>query len=309
MTIRLLGSSPLARGLPLRMILGRLCGRIIPARAGFTCEDIVESHVGSDHPRSRGVYKVGDGHGDPLVGSSPLARGLQRPVDRPGGLRGIIPARAGFTPEGRRPLRMIADHPRSRGVYAVHIAVQPPHWGSSPLARGLRSVFGGPSDRDGIIPARAGFTTGPHCTCLPPWDHPRSRGVYGGKPGVALEVRGSSPLARGLRRHQAVHGGGPRIIPARAGFTRTSGMLVSLYEDHPRSCRVYRYAEHPEAAVAGSSPLARGLQGTFCGVGAFPGIIPARAGFTAEQYKDWLTHTGSSPLARGLLTPVLGPPC
>ena len=263
--------------------------RIIPARAGFTRSVTVMVTHWSDHPRSRGVYSGLSTDQAVSAGSSPLARGLLDDVvaitvgDR------IIPARAGFTSRPATSMWCTRDHPRSRGVYAVEENVRgDPRW---------------------IIPARAGFTTGPHCTCLPPWDHPRSRGVYVCSEPAEVGGPGSSPLARGLRRHQAVHGGGPRIIPARAGFTRTSGMLVSLYEDHPRSRGVYRRSTTPTARFPGSSPLARGLRRR-CRPRTRPGgIIPARAGFTAEQYKDWLTHTGSSPLARGLLTPVLGPPC
>ena len=50
-------------------------------------------------------------------------------------------------------------------------------------------------------------------------DHPRSRGVYGliGNPCESEE--GSSPLARGLRRHRRARHLEMRIIPARAGFT------------------------------------------------------------------------------------------
>ena len=51
-----------------------------------------------------------------------------------------------------------------------------------------------------IIPARAGFTiiwTGDR---EPVEDHPRSRGVYGGRPVFVGMPRGSSPLARGLRK-------------------------------------------------------------------------------------------------------------
>ena len=50
------GSSPLARGLPPRLISIRRHIRIIPARAGFTgcAADNPAKH--QDHPRSRGVY-------------------------------------------------------------------------------------------------------------------------------------------------------------------------------------------------------------------------------------------------------------
>ena len=50
------GSSPLARGLPLRDVVGETLTRIIPARAGFTRELEGFEALNGDHPRSRGVY-------------------------------------------------------------------------------------------------------------------------------------------------------------------------------------------------------------------------------------------------------------
>ena len=50
------------------------------------------------------------------------------------------------------------DHPRSRGVYLAERE--------------------GKREEDGIIPARAGFTTQDAFTTHGPADHPRSRGVY-----------------------------------------------------------------------------------------------------------------------------------
>ena len=70
-------------------------------------------------------------------------------------------------------------------------------------------------------------------------DHPRSRGVY--RLQVAREERleGSSPLARGLR--QSRNWGVPMngIIPARAGFTKTTRTMRLVTKDHPRSRGVY----------------------------------------------------------------------
>ena len=50
------GSSPLARGLLHDIAGGHGCGRIIPARAGFTISSVGSSVIWEDHPRSRGVY-------------------------------------------------------------------------------------------------------------------------------------------------------------------------------------------------------------------------------------------------------------
>ena len=132
------GSSPLARGLRGRPVLGGLPHGIIPARAGFTVSWLIEPSWLRDHPRSRGVYPCRMSDVETPAGSSPLARGLPPPS----------PGQPGWTP----------DHPRSRGVYAVPVA------GCAPGA--------------GIIPARAGFTRRRYDTCTSGPDHPRSRGVY-----------------------------------------------------------------------------------------------------------------------------------
>ena len=113
------GSSPLARGLRPRAV--RRChGRgIIPARAGFT--EWLDSRVSgfADHPRSRGVYRWVWAWGQPLGGSSPLARGLPTCTQPDPPHERIIPARAGFTPLGILCMEIRLDHPRSRGVYTA----------------------------------------------------------------------------------------------------------------------------------------------------------------------------------------------
>ena len=132
------GSSPLARGLPPAFGPVAHDPGIIPARAGFT-----------------GSYYLLPRY---LLGSSPLARGLletQRAQTR--AVR-IIPARAGFTQPGIVTKKKLADHPRSRGVYAAIRATAVAAAGSSPLARGLLVPVRHPQHPTRIIPARAGFT-------------------------------------------------------------------------------------------------------------------------------------------------------
>ena len=116
--------------------------------------------------------------------------------------------------------RSALDHPRSRGVYPACVGPAEAVAGSSPLARGLRCDVVPPGAQPGIIPARAGFTHSvPGLFALSP-DHPRSRGVYVDKPELKTATGGSSPLARGLRQELQLSSRLPRIIPARAGFTR-----------------------------------------------------------------------------------------
>ena len=194
------GSSPLARGLLWRRPCRVGTRRIIPARAGFTAWPRLRSSLSGDHPRSRGVYG-GAARGRCLgPGSSPLARGLHLRPARPLRHGGIIPARAGFTCRPRRGRLGGGDHPRSRGVYCDHETKMAAVPGSSPLARGLRIHRSVRNRRHRIIPARAGFTpvmTAPACGLS---DHPRSRGVYAPGTASANWLKGSSPLARGLRR-------------------------------------------------------------------------------------------------------------
>ena len=152
------------------------------------------------------------------------------------------------------------------------------------------------------------------------WDHPRSRGVYAASSSASGRSPGSSPLARGLRCSPQGRSPSTRIIPARAGFTRSAPRSSPPWRDHPRSRGVYPAPDGQEASVEGSSPLARGLHGVAVGDGAKCRIIPARAGFTPPRhlcsrrngdhprsrgvYPRPATRrpacTGSSPLARGL---------
>ena len=317
------GSSPLARGLRGRRRDPDRPGRIIPARAGFTNRRLQGVRAPADHPRSRGVYKTLWTEVGNAVGSSPLARGL------PGSRRGrrcgsgIIPARAGFT-DGRLPDRGLpADHPRSRGVYARWSRCRAGAHGSSPLARGLLIIIDENGDLHGIIPARAGFTDGAIRRALLPQDHPRSRGVYPRRADTTTGITGSSPLARGLRGPLDEERVAVRIIPARAGFTPAGHYLLVRTRDHPRSRGVYTKFMLYLTVESGSSPLARGLLHTAIYVILTSWIIPARAGFTAPTTspgssgadhprsrgvypppaRSSATPTGSSPLARGLLTP------
>ena len=233
---------------------------IIPARAGFTGP----------------LLGVVGGPG----GSSPLARGLRRPLRPHGMLRRIIPARAGFTRGMSRSTTTCADHPRSRGVYLTFFAILFTLAGSSPLARGLlRSARRGPSTGR-IIPARAGFTRSVPGPTSWESDHPRSRGVYRlivwdgrifwwiiparagftARTGSGAARPGDHPRSRGVYPISTSTPTSPSwIIPARAGFTRPGRVPLCAQGDHPRSRGVYPIGAADKNPSFGSSPLARGL--------------------------------------------------
>ena len=195
----LLGSSPLARGLPSENPRPSRGGGIIPARAGFTPASRMLAWYSPDHPRSRGVYH---------------ARTRRRTHPER-----IIPARAGFTDDLSEHDRAVGDHPRSRGVYAYWRFRSRPAAGSSPLARGLLPVITAIPRMMRIIPARAGFTSPSSPTSTSGSDHPRSRGVYRAVAPASVSSGGSSPLARGLQDDSFDPWNPMGIIPARAGFT------------------------------------------------------------------------------------------
>ena len=173
-----IGSSPLARGLPVSGTYKITIYGIIPARAGFTSTHWVEGTLSLDHPRSRGVYGSSESSPHRRIGSSPLARGLHGRLIIPAARRGIIPARAGFTRENEADRAGLPDHPRSRGVYKYPNVTHFFAPGSSPLARGLLDNAGVEIRVSRIIPARAGFTDAEACNPSARRDHPRSRGVY-----------------------------------------------------------------------------------------------------------------------------------
>ena len=233
------GSSPLARGLREELAEGDVVFRIIPARAGFTDELPGTKYGREDHPRSRGVYRLRKSLSGERSGSSPLARGLLRPVGRPPISARIIPARAGFTRPRVPGMGVRWDHPRSRGVYPVPGLSDLIQSGSSPLARGLPGIARAMAAFTRIIPARAGFTEAPVSISRYYSDHPRSRGVYRQRYAQCCTDCGSSPLARGLLHGVAVLWCSIRIIPARAGFTWKRAFRFVVNADHPRSRGVY----------------------------------------------------------------------
>ena len=217
-------------------------------------------------------------------------------------------------PGTRRPA-----HPRSRGEHTDPGYGFPYDYGSSPLARGTQFSRFAFLYGDRLIPARAGNTASFCAAELHVEAHPRSRGEHAASFPVRSRYNGSSPLARGTRRHLSAAHGGSRLIPARAGNTRSfCGSWVWL-PAHPRSRGEHDARGFGAQRDRGSSPLARGTLRKFAGGHLGFRLIPARAGntpvmmFTASEItahprsrgehtycvaRARLT-TGSSPLARG----------
>ena len=216
------GSSPLTRG---KRIQGRRRpneGRLIPAHAGKTLTLGKVTTKKRAHPRSRGENIVDKPNILAGLGSSPLTRGKLQGIAHPRQPCRLIPAHAGKTLIGGGDERVHGAHPRSRGENATIVRHPASRGGSSPLTRGKRESVGGRSVRDGLIPAHAGKTSIARITSSGSWAHPRSRGENLVEPYWIGTMRGSSPLTRGKRRRGGQPIGGPRLIPAHAGKTRST---------------------------------------------------------------------------------------
>ena len=216
------GSSPRVRGKLWVDVFGAFCCRIIPARAGQTHSRQPSSRRLSDHPRACGANSLSKTCMFPLSGSSPRVRGKlayarrrRRPVR-------IIPARAGQTRPPHTDWLSRPDHPRACGAnyltaLIVFIAI-----GSSPRVRGKPRGLAAGQRGGRIIPARAGQTVWGGQRGASRADHPRACGANSSASAVTVTLPGSSPRVRGKQRASRQPDEHVRIIPARAGQTRSA---------------------------------------------------------------------------------------
>ena len=233
------GSSPRVRGKRrIRRGLGRGV-RLIPARAGKTSSRTRFPTAGRAHPRVCGENHGASSSEGVLQGSSPRVRGKPIRHRPPPARRRLIPACAGKT-LGQHPcVALRPAHPRVCGENLTAENAVIPGEGSSPRVRGKRDhglLRRGPP---GLIPARAGKTSGGRAARRGGSAHPRACGenavvvAYNkSEAGSSPRVRGkhlrgenvrlsngSSPRVRGKPRFRVRNRLRPRLIPARAGKT------------------------------------------------------------------------------------------
>ena len=312
---------PVRRGLRLR---------IIPARAGQTKAHRTVSRNCSDHPRACGANGPPRPDSTPPNGSSPRVRGKHDIFSKGGFVGRIIPARAGQTRRSSCRYESRPDHPRACGANLEFAVIGNKTIGSSPRVRGKRRNTRSIDCCGRIIPARAGQTASECCSrCRPP-DHPRACGANLLALKAVLIVSGSSPRVRGKLAREPVLAYVDRIIPARAGQTRTVQAGIVVRADHPRACGANFKLSFALTVTSGSSPRVRGKHHGLLSAHARRRIIPARAGQTrhpiwflrrrpdhpracgANQPKTASTRPkpGSSPRVRGKLElrATLAPP-
>ena len=295
--------------------------RIIPARAGQTGSSRPPWSAPSDHPRACGANKGSQDGFAQLFGSSPRVRGKRTAKTGQHATKRIIPARAGQTRYFQQRRFRRPDHPRACGANAAVIVSIRVTAGSSPRVRGKPRIRGHRQQNHRIIPARAGQTASECCSrCRPP-DHPRACGANLLALKAVLIVSGSSPRVRGKLAREPVLAYVDRIIPARAGQTRTVQAGIVVRADHPRACGANFKLSFALTVTSGSSPRVRGKHHGLLSAHARRRIIPARAGQTrhpiwflrrrpdhpracgANQPKTASTRPkpGSSPRVRGKL--------
>ena len=252
------GSSPRVRGKPKRNVLCAFPHRLIPACAGktYSCYPLSDSRTA--HPRVCGENKnrsVMSRHGG---GSSPRVRG--KLIEALGGqvIRRLIPACAGKTESLSKTLGAPPAHPRVCGENVVFSFLGSPPTGSSPRVRGklVGIVKGAINGR--LIPACAGKTRSRFHRIRRCRAHPRVCGENCVASHWPPASSGSSPRVRGKRQAIDRSPANIRLIPACAGKTVRSRLIVDSRPAHPRVCgenipyRAFRPLDQ------GSSPRVRG---------------------------------------------------
>ena len=173
-----------------------------------------------------------------------------------------------------------SDHPRACGANPFSGLAVALIAGSSPRVRGKQERAGLAGVLVRIIPARAGQTEKTNRPAAQSPDHPRACGANVRVGSGMGEVAGSSPRVRGKLAVPCSAAAPCRIIPARAGQTRTTGTRTSTSPDHPRACGANHRQIGEFMAEPGSSPRVRGKLGVLGGECLAGRIIPARAGQT-----------------------------
>ena len=213
------GSSPRVRGKPHPRRVGERLPGLIPARAGKTPRTSQPCKPRGAHPRA-----CGENLGEKLLpvvtaGSSPRVRGKHPRRRRDPHRRGLIPARAGKTRSASRSPPTWRAHPRACGENYPTFPACMVGRGSSPRVRGKPRDTTLQRVSSGLIPARAGKTTGPPTIQSRVSAHPRAYGENQDIGVLDLTASGSSPRVRGKQIADSLAGQCARLIPARAGKT------------------------------------------------------------------------------------------
>ena len=235
-TASFLGSSPRMRGKREAAARNSQGAGLIPAHAGKTPWPPPVRFLPQAHPRACGENEETNAGDRRTLGSSPRMRGKRwMSCDDPF-TTGLIPAHAGKTWRVRKKFCHRAAHPRACGENGCCAILVKHLRGSSPRMRGKRAHEFHGRRALGLIPAHAGKTMARAVSVCPLWAHPRACGENLGKMFFQIAASGSSPRMRGKRLHLLLADREGRLIPAHAGKTLTSCIMLSIASAHPRAC-------------------------------------------------------------------------
>ena len=277
-TLQQAGSSPRGRGKRLTASSRCISTGLIPARAGKTGGRTCPPASPAAHPRAGGENWLAFCAAWSFSGSSPRGRGKHiEPFTRPACVR-LIPARAGKTFAGFAGSPAISAHPRAGGENQV-----------------IRVVV---TCCGRLIPARAGKTGMTWHPARKTRAHPRAGGENEGHEAMSPVAPGSSPRGRGKRRARRPQRAVPRLIPARAGKTRTTICQMASGAAHPRAGGENVALLSQQKPMRGSSPRGRGKRVSPKLIRLVARLIPARAGKTATRPRPRSSRT-AHPRAGG----------
>ena len=261
---------------------------LIPARAGKTATCGAGCSPRAAHPRACGENSVSAGTAGANPGSSPRVRGKPPECLRCSASTRLIPARAGKTAGAGGATVAASAHPRACGENLSMLSYVDRDAGSSPRVRGKLSFFSQTQNKNGLIPARAGKTTGGARQRPSRRAHPRACGENHHREEGCRRAGGSSPRVRGkppAQRQERDRGG---LIPARAGKTDLVAAHVGARAAHPRACGENPTRDGASICRAGSSPRVRGKPRRGHAPRLRCGLIPARAGKTKQSNTPYL---------------------
>ena len=150
-----------------------------------------------------------------------------------------------------------------------------------------------------LIPAHAGKTLGIKVDGDVCEAHPRSRGENSLIIQAVLSREGSSPLTRGKRRLQRHHHGLHGLIPAHAGKTLISLMVVIGDPAHPRSRGENGLGNPRRPPLLGLIPAHAGKTSAPSPSSPFSEAHPRSRGENFKHGIEAPLDLGSSPLTRG----------
>ena len=129
--------------------------------------------------------------------------------------------------------------------------------------------------------------------------HPRAGGENSVAPPLHSAPAGSSPRGRGKHQVGEVGLAHQRLIPARAGKTRSTPAPGTGSRAHPRAGGENESCAALDRVERGSSPRGRGKRASRTLRGRLQRLIPARAGKTLAAAPRRVRAYGSSPRGRG----------